>query len=224
MRLHVEALFTCDDRGRLLAVNQPGGTVAPRFFLGRTAIGNLWWFRHDLDDGLTDELGSLCESQPPGLDPGNDPVGSALAACLSRVEPVRNTWAGPAFHVPSGGVGSQTAVRVTQANASVLSPLFEDWRPDVEAGVPMAAILKNRQAVSVCCSVRLTQRAHEAGVETHPEYRGRGYAGQAVCAWAQVVRELDRVPLYSTSWDNTASRAVAKALGLIQFGVDVHLT
>jgi hypothetical protein len=37
MRLHVEALFTCDAAGRFIAVNEPAGAVAPRFFLGRTA-------------------------------------------------------------------------------------------------------------------------------------------------------------------------------------------
>jgi hypothetical protein len=32
------------------------------------------------------------------------------------------------------------------------------------------------------------------------------------------------VPLYSTSWKNEPSRAVARRLGLIQYGVDLHIT
>jgi len=66
--------------------------------------------------------------------------------------------------------------------------------------------------------------AHEAGVETAPPYRGRGHAAQVVAAWARAVLELGRVPLYSTSWQNEASRAVARKLSLIRFGDDLHIT
>jgi len=72
--------------------------------------------------------------------------------------------------------------------------------------------------------VRVTPVAYEVGVETAPEFRGRGYAAPVVAAWARVVREAGRIPLYSTSWENTASQAVARKLGLVQYGSDLHLT
>jgi hypothetical protein len=220
MRLHVEALFTLDHAGRLVAVNDPRGASAPRFFLGRTADGDVWRFRHDVDAALASDLDALSESHPTGLEIDAAP----FIARLGRDEPVRGTWAGPAFRFPTDPSGEETAVRVTPDNASLLSPYLEDWRADVSAGVPMTVALDGGTAVAVCCSVRVTSQAHEAGVETHPDFRRRGHAERAVRAWARVVREMDRLPLYSTSWDNAASRALAGKLGLILYGVDLHIT
>ena len=89
---------------------------------------------------------------------------------------------------------------------------------------PYLAIIEDSQAVSICRSVRLSSRAHEAGVDTLTGYRRRGYAMSVVAAWALAVRALNRIPLYSTSWDNVASQGVARRLGLVQYGVDYHVT
>lgn len=222
MRLHVEALFTCDAAGRLLTVNDAGAAPAPRFFFGRTPNGNAWWFRHDIDASLAEDLGSRCEAQTAGLDVV---AAEQFIALLSCAEPVRRTWAGPAYHFPPNLPSTDSdVVRVTAADASVLSPYLEDWLGDVSAAEPMAAALLDGKAVSVCASVRITPHAHEAGVDTHRDFRRRGYAARAVNAWARAVREMDRIPLYSTSWENVASRALAKRLGLIQFGSDLHIT
>jgi predicted GNAT family acetyltransferase len=72
--------------------------------------------------------------------------------------------------------------------------------------------------------VRITPLAHEAGVETVPLFRGRGYARAVVAAWSAAVRALGAEPLYSTTWQNMASRAVARALGLVAVGRDLHIT
>lgn len=226
MRLHVEALFTLDGAGRLVAVNEPGGGPAPRFFLGRTADGNAWWFRHDLSAALRADLEALCASEPAAAAVPDGPEGGAEAyvALLSRDGPVRKTWAGPAYHFPAILPDDGGAVRVISADASVLSPYLAEWISDVVTAAPMVAALDGGKAVSVCCSVRVTERAHEAGVETHPDFRGRGHAALAVAGWARAVREMGRVPLYSTSWENVASRALARKLGLIRYGVDLHVT
>jgi predicted GNAT family acetyltransferase len=72
--------------------------------------------------------------------------------------------------------------------------------------------------------VRITPAACEAGVETAPGFRGHGHAARVVAAWALAVRDAGQIPLYSTSWQNTASQAVARKLGLRQFGADLHIT
>src|SRR5690242_1513401 len=65
--IHVRALFTHDTESRLLVVNEPDSAVAPapRFFLGRTRAGNVWRFRADLPENLTQELDLLCADEPP---------------------------------------------------------------------------------------------------------------------------------------------------------------
>ena len=225
MRLHVEALFTRDDAGRLLTVNEPSGAAAPRFFLGRTADGNLCWFRHDVDAALLNDLHALCESQPRGLEVAAG-IGNAapFIARLAREEPVRKTWAGPAFHFPPDLSRDDLTVQVTSDNTTLLSPYLESWRGDVSTCAPLVVALEDGKAVSICGSVRVTAQAHEAGVETHPDFRRRGHAARAVRTWARTIREMNRTPLYSTSWENESSRALAKKLGLIQFGADLHMT
>ena len=225
MRLHLEALFTRDEAGRLLRVNESGGGMAPRFFLGRTPEGSAWWFRNDMDGELVGELETLCRSESAPFSTEVVP-GSAgpFVDRVSRRDAVQKVWAGPAFCFPEALDDRGAAVRVTEANADVLLPRFEDWLDDVSQEVPMAAVLEDGGAVSICCSVRLTSEAHEAGVETHEDFRGRGHGAAATAAWARVVREMRRIPLYSTSWDNHASRALANRLGLRQFGADLHIT
>src|ERR1051325_177795 len=52
--VHARALFTHDERSRLLSVNEPWGgrDPAPRIYLGRTRAGNLRRFRADLPEEL----------------------------------------------------------------------------------------------------------------------------------------------------------------------------
>ena len=222
MRLHVEALYTRDAAGRLLTVNDAGAAPAPRFFFGGTPNGNAWWFRHDIDPALAADLARLCESQPRGLDLVS---AEPFTARLSLAATVQKICSGPAYHFPQDVPSDDVdVVRVTPNNATVLSPHLDDWRGDVLPDVPMAVALEDGKAVSVCGSVRITPHAHEAGVDTNRDFRRRGYAACAVTAWARAVREMDRIPLYSTSWENVASRALAKKLGLIQFGSDLHIT
>lgn len=225
MRLHLEALFTVDAAGRLVSVNESGGGPAPRFFLGRTPEGNVWSVRHDLDPSLAATLHVLSGAEPIGLEteaaPGNR---APFLRELSRDGRVHRTWSGPAYSFSNELPGSAGTVVVTSANASLLRPFLEDWLPDVRDGIPVAVSIERGRAVSICSSVRMTERADEAGVETHPEFRGRGHAARAVAAWAGLVRGSNRVPLYSTSWENQPSRALAGKLGLIQFGSDFHVT
>jgi len=225
MELHVAALFSHDASGRLVQVNEPNGAPAPRVFLGGTADGPVFRSRFDVHDDLRNTLEAACLNLASSNHAWTDQIDPApFRALLERTAPVQRIWTGPAFSFPSDLPDAADAQRVTFDDVDLLRPFFADWIADVLAGCPLVATVVADSAVAVCCSVRRTAAAHEAGVETAPAFRGRGFAVPAVAEWARDVRARGCVPLYSTSWDNTASRAVARKLNLLQFGSDLHIT
>ena len=226
MRAHIEALYVHDAGGRMTHVNEPSGQRAPRFYLGRTVDGVEWRVRDDIDDRqFLDDLQAAAEDSALLYEGALEPLDSnRFEEILSRVAPVERIWTGPAFVFNEQVPMHSSAVLVTEGNENVLRPHLAPWIPDVALSPPLFAVLYEGAAVAVCGSVRRTPVAHEAGVETVPAFRGRGYAGEAVSAWARAIRELGIIPLYSTSWSNVASRGVARKLGLRLFGSDLHLT
>ena len=226
MRVQAAVLFTHDARGRMDRVNEPNGGRAPRLFIGRTPHGSVWRFRNDLDDALIRRLDSVCSCEAPGDEYLVAPHGAiTYEELLAGHAPIERVEAGPAFRFPTElPPATPDTVFVTADNADVLRPHLASWLQDVEWGRLLVAVVHDNEAVSVCCTVRENDIAHEAGVETPPQFRGRGYAAQAVLAWATAVRARRRVPLYSTSWENSASQALAAKLRLVRYGTDLHIT
>ena len=223
--MQVEALYTHDDHARIVSVNEPEGGAASRFFLGRTIAGNLWRFRSDLPADLAGELEELCKSEPESSRISPLPLHQEeYIRLLASHAPVERVWTGPAYWFPSHVVPEAQPITIGEANADLLRGGFEDWLADVAQRRPFMAMIEDGRAVAVCASVRITDEAHEAGVETLPAYRRKGHAVSVVAGWANAVRKMRAIPLYSTSWGNTASQNVAARLGLSMFGVDFHIT
>jgi RimJ/RimL family protein N-acetyltransferase len=215
--LQIATLFRLDAAGNLLAINEPDDRAAPRLFLGRTTAGNRWRLRHDLPAALRDELARILATEPRATDLAAEPVtATALRAALAVHAPVANEWSGPAWVFPEV-LPATEAKAIILTEAAPLRRTFPGWAADFATSQPGAAILQGGEAVAVCFSSRTSARAAEAGANTLREWRGRGYARAAVCAWAGAV-------LYSTSWDNLASRGVARSLGLRLYAADFHLT
>ena len=133
-------------------------------------------------------------------------------------------WIGPAYRFPERIEPPTNVVWLSREDAGLLKGDFAKMVPELDDCQPYLAVIEDSQAVSICRSVRLSSRAHEAGVDTLEDYRRRGHATSAVVAWALAVRALNLIPLYSTSWDNVASQGVVQRLGLVQYGVDYHVT
>jgi RimJ/RimL family protein N-acetyltransferase len=226
MKIHVQALFTHDTPSRLLFVNEPGGgTPAPRLYLGRTRVGNLWRFRADLSESLIEKLEALCAEEPISNGFYSKPRHfESYVRLLEMHAPVQELWMGLAYHFTEYLEPSRPLLAITETNAEMLRGGFEELVIELPAWQPFLAIVEGGRAVSVCRSVRITPEAHEAGVATLPDYRGKGYAKDVVAGWAWVVQSMGAMPLYSTSWENTASQAVAKKLYLVVYGADFQVT
>ena len=225
MRMRMPALFVHDSAGRIVSVNEPDGALAPRFYLGLSAEGRVSRFRHDVGADVVESLEALCRREidsggPPRLPKGLD----EYRAVLSSVSEIEKQWVGPVYRFPSTLHPPTDVVQITETNAHLLEAGFGGWLEDVSQCQPFMAWIVEGRAVSVCCSVRITPEIHEAGVETLPEFRGHGYAAAATSTWAAAVRRVNAMPIYSTSWKNTSSQAVAKRLDLILFGLDFHIT
>lgn len=227
MNIHVSALYTHDAKSRLLFVNEPDNKTIPaaRLFLGRTQDGNVWRFRADLPDELCEQLNAVCSDEPPlGEELMKPPL--YLESYLRLLEPHtpgQNVSNGLAYQFTEFEMPSTPVIAVTEENSQILQGGFENFIEELPAWQPFVALAETDRAVSVCRSARITSEAHEAGVETLPEFRGNGYARDVVSEWARLVRNTGALPLYSTSWENRASQAVARKLELKCYGVTFEI-
>ena len=140
---------------------------------------------------------------------------------------VQSSYVGPAYRFPSElPAPIVETTRLAYGELHLLGRM--GWNVNAEAEQfaarePYVAVIADGAVVSVCFCARLTDRAAEAGLETLEGYRGRGYGPAVTAAWARAIRASGRIPLYSTSWDNLASQAVAGKLGLVQYATDLSL-
>jgi hypothetical protein len=93
-----------------------------------------------------------------------------------------------------------------------------------DALAPVVIAFDAGRPAALCHSPRgCTAAAAEAGVETLEPLRGRGLATAAVACWARAVQRTGRLALYSCSWENAASQAVARKLSARIYGENWHV-
>ncbi|RIK39147.1 MAG: GNAT family N-acetyltransferase [Chloroflexi bacterium] len=224
MTLRAATLFTCDARGRMLLNNEPSERArqpAPRCYIGCSARGYLLRVGATVPDDLAQELAALVRAEPPTADLRVSPaLDAGVRTLLARHAPVGEVEGGPAYRFPERFAVPGSAVRVTSANRDLLRDTLAWLYDEVDEWQPCFGVVADGVVVSLCLSSRVSAGAAEAGVGTLPDYRGRGYAVAATAAWAAAVRSEGRIPFYSTTWENLASRAVARRLGCILIGAD----
>ena len=202
--LQLDTMLCSDSRGRMTTWNDAERSHAPWLFLLRTSRGNRWRIHSRLTDALAAELEVLCAAEPVTTDSDEEPrCATALRAALCTEVELVDEYRGPAFALPAGLAADP---EVALDRQSLVATLHVD-------GVQAAT----------CECARLGPRAAEAGVETRPEHRGRGFATRVVASWARAVQDSGRLALYSTWWRNAPSLALARKLGGRRYGEDFHL-
>lgn len=228
MKIQTETLFVHDNNGKMTFVNdptEPATRLAPRFFLGITTSGFVYRFRHDLPLLLTTQLEELIQSKQPPNNLKKTTIDTAdIEDLLNTHKPIERIWNGPTYYFPKPLSVSPNVVRADKNNAHLFNATFPEMIVELDDIQPCMAYVVEGNAVSVCQTVRRSSRADEAGLDTLEKYRGQGYGPLAAAGWAEKIKAEGKIPFYSTSWKNQSSQRVAEKLGLVQFGIDFHIT
>ncbi len=207
--LHLRTNFVLDIGGRIVATREPGTTAAPTLCFVRDGTTCAWAIRSDVLDDVAVEVEALAHDELPDANLSEPPRYAERYSSLlgGRIA------SGPAFSFPETLPDSGEVVLVDDLR--LLERNFRGWlAEEIPRCSPIVAILEEGDAVSVCLSARRSEVAAEAGLETIETFRGRGFGSRVTAAWALAVRASSRTPLYSTSWNNDASLAVARGLML----------
>ena len=210
--LHLRTLFLLDRDGRIRGTREPDPEPGPRFSLIRGRASCAWAVRADLPQDIAKELAGLAREEPPVADFRDTPVHAERYKALAGGE----VYSGPAFAFPE--TVEQPDATVIVDDVRLLARHFSGWTDaEIPGRSPVVAVVEDGDAVSVCFCARRSDAAAEAGLETAEAFRGRGLGPQAAAGWALAVRASGRIPLYSASWANGASLAVARKLGLVVY-------
>ena len=218
-KLLLETSYELSDSGRILRTREPLPSPGPRFVLQRSNSDCAWALRSDVPEDLAAEVDRLAQDEPPANDLRVEPIHAEEYLSLLGGEV---DW-GPTFLFPAETHHQYEGVTPID-DLSLLKRNFSGWTAaEIPHRLPIMAVLQGGHAVSVCFSARRSPVAAEAGLETAGAFRGRGLGPQVTAAWADAIRSLGLIPLYSTSWSNSASLSVARKLRLIEATSDWSL-
>jgi hypothetical protein len=208
--LDFETGFVFDENGRMISTREPDPRPAPLFTISRTMSNCVWAVRVGVPENVVAELDRLARTEPLMRDFQDPPMHADEYLALVGGE----VASGPDFLFPDQIEPPADIVMVD--SLSMLERHFRGWTAsEIPERSPILAIVDGGYPVSVCFCARNTKTSAAAGVETAAAFRGRGFAQRMTAAWALAIRASGRTPFYGTSWSNTASRAVARKLGLV---------
>lgn len=186
------------------------------------------WIGDAITDKLVDELATLfVAAPPPRIASEPPPVLAELARLLDERDPshpLLERRSGPSYRIDpetplSVGVHLETNPdHLRDANPGNWHPI--EWTELLDGKLgPYSIATVGARVASICHTpAPLTPACAEAGVWTHADYRGRGYAAATTAAWTRLVRAPGRYLFYSTDASNHSSQRVASRLRLELLG------
>ena len=147
-----------------------------------------------------------------------DALGSAVRLALGS---------GPSY-VIEPGVSFRPTAQLVRSDSGDKGPLraanpgnwgADEWQDLLDGRLgPWVMATHRDQIISICHTPVANASAADAGVWTHPDFRGQGHAPATTAEWAALMRPTGRLLFYSTSRNNRASQSVAARLSLRRIG------
>jgi hypothetical protein len=220
----LDVLYVRDGHGRLLHDNEPfTPSSAPLVHVSAGRDLTVCATRQDVPVSVGGQLMKLANSH---ADPCNRPSSGfidRLQAALESYFAVGALYAGPAYRFPDNLPSHTEAVLLCPPMALSLKDDWGDIAAELIGNQPCTASMVDGRAVAVCQTVRRSATMAEAGLDTLPSFRRQRHGTKALLHWVQEIRASGLEPLYSTSWDNTASNGLANSLRLSQYGTDLNI-
>jgi hypothetical protein len=224
LEMHIEALFTLNSQSKLVTINEPWDKTkdAPRLYLGKTFDGSvIYKFRYDIPSEILKKLEEyLSEEILPNENNGIRYTNEYLKILESKNYFEEICY----FYKETINPIKNNCIKITIGNINDFESNGFEWLNDeITYCQPCYGIIEKDKIISICRSVRITERAHEAGIETAGEYRGKGLAVTALINWADDIQRNGYIPLYSTSKENKSSQRVAEKTLLNKFGIGISI-
>ncbi len=192
--IHIQLELECigtDTNNFLFRIPGDNPDDIARFYVTRHAAGYTTFFRHDVESRIVERLRSLPPQQ-----------------AFEDIETVKR--------ILHGEIANDASVSMFRSYYFADAPSPAQF-PDVVRQGAKFIIFVEGEPVCWARSSRSNSRASELATETKPDFRHRGYAHQVSSAWALHQLEQGKVAFYSHKWENVASQALAKSLGVVYF-------
>ena len=208
--IHLQLAVECigfDQQGLLIRIPGPDPDDIARVYVFRHEGGYSLYFGQDLPPAFRERI----QAKGPHTAFSNPDV---VKAILDEHSPCKEGFTGQTYQFPDTLDPGQfpDAIRLTEEHRSLIEQYHPGMKTDHRA---VFAVLRDGSIVSTCVSARESEQAAEAYVYTVAEHRRRGFGRQVAAAWAGHIRECGKIPLYSHTWENVASRGVAQSLNLL---------
>jgi hypothetical protein len=224
LEMHIETLFTLNSQMRLVSINEPWDKTkaAPQLYIGKAADGSvIYKFRYDIPLEKINKLEAYLAKET-SLDKDNEIKYVNEYLRILEKENYSNEIC--YYYNSTAGETGNNCIQITAKNIKDYTLGSFGWLNDeIKYSQPCYGVIENSQIVSICRSVRITEKAHEAGIETLEEYRGKGFAKIVLKGWIKEIQSKGIIGLYSTNKENKSSQKVAEKALLKRYGVGISI-